>query len=288
MADRWFSCEACSSADPTSDTVKVNPKLISMPNIDKENVKPVQRAEVLRCDEKLEAKPTQALKDSTSRYVLGQIVYVMRSSGEWSQGAVAETSSEALTVVLKDGGQKQVPMELVDTILRPLTEEQRKQAEEELRLNREQKAAAEAERQRQDAEIAACKASEEKERLESEARQLEEAAAEQERLRKEAEKREQEQAQREESERNLAMERVTEWCKRNGYQDLGHSKKTFRGATKFPLHTAVKHADEEMVRFLMLCGADGTVMDSRNQTPRQLAMKLNKNGSHDLILSALS
>jgi len=191
-------------------------------------------------------------------FTVGQIVFVLRSDESWSQGAVAECNPDMLTVVLQEGGQKQIPAECIDGNVRPLTEEQH------ATLLLAQKSAEEAE----EAEMA--------EHLRQAAqREAEEKA-----------RNEQEAADRA-AELAAAQAKVDMWCKSNGFKDAMLQKKTLRGATKFPLHTAVKHKDEEMVKLLMQCGADQTVLSSKKQTPRQLAAKINKGGSHDQILAML-
>jgi hypothetical protein len=89
------------------------------------------------------------------------------------------------------------------------------------------------------------------------------------------------------SELAAARERVNGWCKKNSFSDLNSQKKTVRGATKFPLHTAVKQNDGEIVELLLKCGADHNAKDSRQQTPAELAATLNRSGSHDKIASLL-
>jgi len=84
-----------------------------------------------------------------------------------------------------------------------------------------------------------------------------------------------------------AEEKVMEWCKWNGFQDMHTQKKTFMGATKFPLHTAVKYNDREIISMMLLAGVQTNVMDSKMQTPRELAIKLNKDGSHNEIILML-
>lgn len=84
-----------------------------------------------------------------------------------------------------------------------------------------------------------------------------------------------------------AQVKANKWCKSNGFLDVSSQKKTLRGATKFPLHTAVKHENAEMVGLLLKCGANKGMRDSKNQTPKELATKMNKNGSHNQILAML-
>jgi len=91
----------------------------------------------------------------------------------------------------------------------------------------------------------------------------------------------------EEQARYDAQEKVNAWCKQNGYQSMNKSKTTYRGAWKFPLHTAVKHSNQEIIGMMLLAGVNKDVTDANIQTPSQLAAKLNKNGSHRQILTML-
>lgn len=84
-----------------------------------------------------------------------------------------------------------------------------------------------------------------------------------------------------------AEEKVMKWCKWNGFQDMHTQKKTFMGATKFPLHTAVKYNDREIINMMLLAGVKTNVMDSKMQTPRELAIKISKDGSHNEIILML-
>merc|ERR1712130_292183 len=81
--------------------------------------------------------------------------------------------------------------------------------------------------------------------------------------------------------RKEAEDKVAAWCKAHGFAAVNVQKKTYRGNTKFPLHTAVKYSQEEIIGMMLLVGAQKDVKDSRAQTPLQLAAKLNKNRSHD-------
>lgn len=173
-----------------------------------------------------------------------------------------------------------------------MVEERRKQAEEEeARIRLEKQKAAEAKAQ-QEADEKARQEAEEKARLDAQEKARQEeaaraAAAEEERLRQEAQKAAEEQATREREEMSAAQEKVSEWCKANGFQDIHTAKKTIRRATKLPIHTAVKHQNDEMVGLLLKCGAAKDAEDSKKQTPMQLAEKMNKNGSHDNIMAML-
>jgi len=172
-------------------------------------------------------------------------------------------------------------------------------AAEEARRREEAERVAAAEKARQEAEEAARQVAE---KTRQEALRL---AAEEETRRQEEEKEkeraaaaaaafaaEQEAAQKAEEERAAlarkeADAKVAAWCKTHGFVAMNTQKKTYRGNTKFPLHTAVKHRQQEIIGMLLLIGAQKDVKDSKGQTPLQLAAKLNKNGSHDQIVDML-
>jgi membrane protein involved in colicin uptake len=182
-----------------------------------------------------------------------------------------------------------------------MAEERRKQAEEAAKRRKEEETAARQnqERVRQEAH----KAAEDNARQEAEEKRREEeaavaakavaaaaaAVAEEQRVRQEAQRAAEEQARREREAAELvaAQGKIDEWCKNNGFQDLNTQKKTYMGARKFALHTAVKHTHEEMVGLLLKCGADKFAKDSRKQTASELAANMNKKGSHDQILTLL-
>jgi hypothetical protein len=292
MASQFLSCKGCSTSDPAQDTVKVDPKLLALSSFDKENTQPLQVT--AKIDDKLRDHETKKPIAAPVNVKNGQRVYVLRSSGVWSQGIVADSNPAMLTLALQDG-EKQIPAELIHSHIKVMTEEQQQQAEEEEREARKwQERRQEVEREAAEQELL---------HQEAAAATAAAAAAEEARLRQEAEEEERlcqeaEEAERaaDENARNIkreaaelaaAQEKVSDWCKSNGYTDITLPKKTLRSATKFPLHTAVKHKNEEMVGLLMRCGADQRAVDSKKQSPRELAAKLNKNGSHDRILAML-
>jgi len=82
-------------------------------------------------------------------------------------------------------------------------------------------------------------------------------------------------------------EKVNIWCKSHGFQDMNTQKKTLRGTTKYPLHTAVKNNNQDIVGGMLTAGVNKDVQDSKNQTPLQLAAKLNSDGSHCHVLTML-
>jgi len=119
MAHNWFSCKTCTASDPEQDTVKIDPMFL----LNKENVQPVELPQ-----------DSDAINQLTSdSFAPGQMIDVLRSNGGWSLAAVGECNLDGLTIVLKEGGQKQIPPDLMQSHIRPLSEERRKQAEEELR-----------------------------------------------------------------------------------------------------------------------------------------------------------
>lgn len=192
-------------------------------------------------------------------------------------------------------------------------EQRQREIEEEkaARRRREEAAAAavaEATRKREEAERAAAERAQRE--AEEAARREAEEAARQEALRLAAEEKaredeearaaaaaaalavQQECARKAEEERAAlarkdAEEKVAAWCKTHGFEAMNRQKKTFRGNTKFPLHTAVKYSSQDIIGMMLLAGAQRDVKDSKGQTPLQLAAKLNKNGSHDQIVAML-
>lgn len=155
--------------------------------------------------------------------------------------------------------------------------------------------------QRRLEEVAEAKRKEEEDR-----RRLEE---EQEQLRQQEQLRRQEEAQRqqeieqvaqrelEEQERKRAEEqhakeehdaqqRVNAWLKKNSFSSVNAKKKNLMSSL-YPLHCAVTQKDCAMVQLLIKFGADPKLANSSKQTPRQLAEKLNKKGSHDEVLAVL-
>jgi len=75
------------------------------------------------------------------------------------------------------------------------------------------------------------------------------------------------------------------FLKRNKYSGVNDMKKTLM-RSKYPLHTAVKHRDVDMVRILLEAGADPRLTDSNSWTPLDLAHKL-KHGTADKSLTII-
>eukprot|EP00929_Paragymnodinium_shiwhaense_P047988 TRINITY_DN24329_c0_g1_i1.p1 TRINITY_DN24329_c0_g1~~TRINITY_DN24329_c0_g1_i1.p1 ORF type:complete len:232 (-),score=45.25 TRINITY_DN24329_c0_g1_i1:375-1001(-) len=59
-----------------------------------------------------------------------------------------------------------------------------------------------------------------------------------------------------------------------------------RRSSCYPLHSAVKRRNAEMVRILLACGATADVKDGLGYTPLQLAEKINIDGSHKDVIKA--
>lgn len=84
----------------------------------------------------------------------------------------------------------------------------------------------------------------------------------------------------------VARESVNAWMRKNGFEGM-HARKMLSVSTPYPLHRAVKQNDSVMVQLLLKFGADHSATNTWNLSPRQLAAKLNKNGSHDEVLTVL-
>lgn len=162
-------------------------------------------------------------------------------------------------------------------------EANRRRQEEEARLRLEEEAAASereaAERVRREREAAeaAARVKEAERQAEEKARMLSEAA---ERVRAEREAADKE-------EKRQANEKVSTWCKKNGFVNMSTQKKTMFSGSKFPLHKAVSSKDAEMVRMMVLLDVDRSVKNSKGQTPADLAASLNKDRSMDAIIACL-
>jgi len=237
MATSWISCNACSTSDPTRDTVKVDPKLLN-----KENIQPLQTAGQR---EAIKAHREEAIKAHAEEQ--RQREEARRRKDEAIAAAATEAARQHEEAERSKAGE----------------EAARREAEIAARHEAAQQSAAERAREEDAAGTAAAAAS---------------AAAQEERWRQQV---------AEEQARYDAQEKVNAWCKQNGYQSMNKSKYTYRGCVKFPLHTAVKHSNQEIIGMMLLAGVDKDVKDSNIQTPRELAAKLNKNGSHGQILTML-
>jgi len=163
-------------------------------------------------------------------------------------------------------------------------EEEKRRAEEQARKQEEKQARAAAEALARQEAAQAEKAAQEKRRLAQEQAAREAAAAEAEsaRLAEEARVRNEEELLRK------AQAKVNAWCKANGYANVNYQRKKMFGASKLPLHEAVATKDLELLKSLIMCGADKSAKNSKGQTAGDLASKSNKNHSMDNFLAALA
>jgi len=242
LLDQLTHCKGCGEADPTQDTVKVNPALFTG---EKENMEPRS------------AIPPHAKS-------VNQKELVQRLSDEEEARKVQEQMRRQAE---QEESRRQA--------------EERRRVEEEARKQRREEADRAAAQEL--ARKAAEKAAEEQKRIEREraAREAAEAtqaahAAEEARIRKE------------EDDFQEAQAKVNQWLFPNGFADTNVQKKKLLGGWKFPLHTAVKQNDLEMVKALVLCGADKSAKDSKGQTPYDFALKKDSDGSMKGILLALA
>jgi len=104
-----------------------------------------------------------------------------------------------------------------------------------------------------------------------------------------AEQREIQNAERLRKERERVDRQKTDafLCER-GFADVNAKRKGVFFNFKYPLHSAVKRNDVELVRALLACGADGSLQNSAGLTATQLAEKLSKKGSHATMYKVLS
>eukprot|EP00929_Paragymnodinium_shiwhaense_P047523 TRINITY_DN240_c0_g2_i3.p1 TRINITY_DN240_c0_g2~~TRINITY_DN240_c0_g2_i3.p1 ORF type:complete len:238 (-),score=91.15 TRINITY_DN240_c0_g2_i3:284-997(-) len=231
-----FSCGACSSSDPTADTVKID------------------FAAVTNTREKLSLlKPEDQDEDQA--------------------GAELQNEADAVGVEQENAARQQ-------------EEEKARLAEQEEQERLEQEAAAQ--RQREDEEARARQEAEEIAAAEAaakqaEAEQAQAAEAERIRLEKEAEEAEQQKFFHEAEEKK----RMEQFLKKHSFKGADMKRSKLFGF-KFPLHSAVKHNDAEMVRILLANGATKGCKDSSGCTPYQLAQKVDKRGSHTIVMEALA
>lgn len=175
----------------------------------------------------------------------------------------------------------------VAAVHRDLQEQLRREVEEELRrehvecqerLRAERismKAEAEAERDLQkELKLAAC-AEEERERARAAAEKGARRAAEKARLA----------AQRK---RQAAQKKVDEFLLGRGFRSDVGAPLVSLFSKCYALHMAVQENSAAMVEALLLCGADASAMNSSGKTALEVAERLDKKGSHQAVLAALS
>lgn len=152
--------------------------------------------------------------------------------------------------------------------LEEAAETKRKEEEERRRLEKEQELLHQQELLRQQEEAQ---------------RQQESEQAAQRELEEQERKRAEEQRAKDEQD---AQQRVNAWLKKNGFSSMNAKKKSLMSSL-YPLHCAVTQNDSAMVQLLVKFGADPKLANSSKQTPRQLADKLNKKGSHNEVLAVM-
>lgn len=78
------------------------------------------------------------------------------------------------------------------------------------------------------------------------------------------------------------------WLKKNGFADVNAKKKSYMPPSHcYPLHTAVKQKDAQIVGLLVRFGADKNTPNSSKLKALDLANKNKKGNSHDEIIAAL-
>lgn len=90
----------------------------------------------------------------------------------------------------------------------------------------------------------------------------------------------------EKDEDNDGKDELDSWLKTNELSGV-NSRKGSLMSRVYPLHVAVMQRDVRIVDLLLRFGADHKLKNSSMQTPRQLAMKKNRDGSYDRVLAAL-
>lgn len=83
-----------------------------------------------------------------------------------------------------------------------------------------------------------------------------------------------------------ARDRVRVFLSRHGFQGV-NAKRQRLLRSSYPLHCAVKHNDAEVVRLLLLWGADPTREDCFKRTPYQEALRRDSKGSHRKVIQLL-
>jgi len=223
------ACKACGTADPVTDTVKVNTTLLH-----ESAGKPLQPPAE-------EPPPAEQLETEAE---------ALRAQEHERQRFEAERRAQE-----------------EEELCRRQAQEQRRR-EEQARI-REQQCL------REEAELAE-RAAEEKAAAEAVARQVAE------------ETRRLNELQAHEKAHTEAQEKVDVFLKARGFKGgISMPRKKCSGSS-FPLHTAVQENSLDIVQALLLLGADKAAKNSGKKTPLEVATKLNKKGSHELIIAALT
>lgn len=166
--------------------------------------------------------------------------------------------------------------------------------EERLELERRVREAQEAEQREREAELLRQKA--EQEQREGDAareelrRQNEERM--QEAFRRQDERLALEKAKQAEEERQQKMQienekKVQAWLMKNKFKTVNELVRKRLSKVR-PLHVAVQLRDAPAIKLLISTGADLKLTNGKNETPVQLARRLNKKGSHVSVICALT
>lgn len=81
--------------------------------------------------------------------------------------------------------------------------------------------------------------------------------------------------------------KVQAWLKANGFKNVNDLARK-RMSSRRPLHAAVQQNDAEIVRLLLLAGADPHLGNGKNQMPLETAWKLDKAGSHSAVIQVFA
>jgi hypothetical protein len=274
-------CSVCSESDPVQDVVKVDMSQISFAE-DKENsgnaAGNVTSAPLLTkgVKKQMEAAAEQQLKDRS---------YEDRRRSEAAEQEERRRQSwvaEEAKVAIERAEEERRARKALDEKRHAEEEEQQACIElvkqrlvEELCLEEQRQAKEEELMAAETAKLMAAQAlKEEKEETERRQKQEELATA----------LAEKQQAERAKAEAECV--KLGAFLKEHCYAGVNAKRSNFVRKSKYPLHSAVKHKDAEMVRILCASGADPALKNSSGQTPVQFAQKSDKNGSHGAVLGA--
>lgn len=120
--------------------------------------------------------------------------------------------------------------------------------------------------------------------VEAERRRREEDARQRREVREETARATRERHEREEEE---ARQRVESFLALNGFASVRQGRRR-RLRTAYPLHVAVKQNDPDMVSLLLQANADPAQRDTIGRTPKDVAQRHNRHGSHEKVLAMLA
>jgi len=166
-------------------------------------------------------------------------------------------------------------------------EEAQRRQEQEFKKRQEEEALERLRQEEEEEEKARRRNEEEHEELQRREQEAQRSREAEEVAQRDLEEKERKQAEEQRvKEESEAKDRVDTWLKKNGFASVSAKKKSMM-SWHYPLHSAVTKNDSAMVQLLMRFDADPQIANSSKQTPRQLADKLNKKGSHNEILAVL-